>query len=103
MLQKLRFSPSLAQGNGLKDPVLLQLWYGLLLWLRLNSWPRNFHMPWVLPLKKERRKEKKNQTKHPSHAYDMPRPFTYRQKIIFLKVVAFSLLTEGDIRVKEMQ
>ena len=40
-----------AQCNGLKDPVLPQLWLGLQLWLGFNPWPRNFHMPWVRPLK----------------------------------------------------
>ena len=40
-----------------KEPLL---WLWLLLWRRFNSWPRNFHMPWVWP------KEKKTTTKKPN-------------------------------------
>ena len=36
---------SLAQHNGLKDLALLQLWRRSQLWLRVNPWPRNIHMP----------------------------------------------------------
>ena len=41
--------------SGSKDSMLL------LLWLRFNPWPRNFHMPQVQPLKRERQTEKINQ------------------------------------------
>ena len=30
-----------------------------LLWLRFNSWPRNFHMPQTQPKKKKKKKGKK--------------------------------------------
>ena len=43
--------PGLA--HWVKDPTLPQLW------LRFKLWPRNFHMLWVWPLKKKRKKEKK--------------------------------------------
>ena len=36
--------PGLAQW--IKDPLLLQLWYRSQLQLRLDPWPRNFHVPW---------------------------------------------------------
>lgn len=42
--------PSLAQCSGLKPTALPQLP------LRLNPWPRNFHMTWVQPLKKKKTK-----------------------------------------------
>ena len=41
-----------AQHNGLKDPVLPQLWCGLQMWLGFIPWPGTFHMLWVWPLKK---------------------------------------------------
>ena len=34
-------------GQLVKDPVLLQLWCRLELWLRFNPWPRKFQMLWV--------------------------------------------------------
>ena len=37
---------------GLKDPVLLQLWLRLQLQLRSDPWPRNFHIQWIWPKKK---------------------------------------------------
>ena len=51
--------PSLVWRNGLKDPVSPQLCHRSQLRLRFNPWPRNFHMPWVQPLKK---KKKQNTT-----------------------------------------
>ena len=34
--------------SGLKDPLVLQLWWHRWqLWLGFSSWPRNFHMPWI--------------------------------------------------------
>ena len=42
---------SLAQRQGLKDPVLPQLQHRLQLWLRFTPWPESFHMPWAQPLK----------------------------------------------------
>ena len=45
-------TPSPAQW--VKDLVLPYLWVGRSqLWLRFNSWPRNFHMPWVWSWKKK--------------------------------------------------
>ena len=46
--------------SGLKDPALPQLWLRLRsqLWLELNPWPRNFHMPWVQPKKKKKKKDR---------------------------------------------
>ena len=38
-----------AQDSGLKDQAMLQLQLGF------NPWPKNFHMPWVQPFKKERK------------------------------------------------
>ena len=35
-----------------KDPVLLLLWLGLLLWRRFDPWPGNFSMPWAQPKKR---------------------------------------------------
>ena len=35
-----------------KDPALPQLWQRSQLQLGLDPWPRNFHMPWVQPKKK---------------------------------------------------
>ena len=40
---------SLAQRNGLKDLVLLQLQQRLQLKFRFNAWPGNFYMPQVQP------------------------------------------------------
>ena len=40
--------PSVAWCTGLKDLALPQLWLGF------NPWPRNFHMPQVWPLKKQK-------------------------------------------------
>ena len=37
-----------------KDPVLLQLWCRLQLWLGSNPWPRNFSMPRVWLKKKKK-------------------------------------------------
>ena len=36
--------------TGLKNPALL--WHKLQLWLKFDSWPRNFHMSWCSHLKK---------------------------------------------------
>ena len=44
---------SLAGRNGLKDLVLLQPRLRSQLWLGSSPWPRNLHMLWVQPLKKE--------------------------------------------------
>ena len=33
-----------AATHWVKDPVLLQLWHSLQLWLGFNPWPGNFHM-----------------------------------------------------------
>jgi len=41
--------PGLAQW--VRDPVFLQLWCKMQRWLRFSSWPGNFHMPRVWPLK----------------------------------------------------
>ena len=40
-----------------KDPVLPHPWHRLQLELRLNPWPRNFHMPLVQPLGKKNLKQ----------------------------------------------
>ena len=40
-----------AQHSGLKDKVLLHLWIGV------NPWPGNFHMLWVQPFKKKKKKK----------------------------------------------
>ena len=40
-----------------KDLALSLLWHGLLLWLKFNPWPGNFHMPWAWP----KNKTKQNQ------------------------------------------
>ena len=45
--------------SGLKDPVLLQLQHRLPLWLRVNPWPRKFHMLQMWPQRKKRKKERK--------------------------------------------
>ena len=45
--------PGLA--SGLKDPVLPQLWLGF------DTWPGNFPMPQVQPLKKKKKKKKKKE------------------------------------------
>ena len=37
-----------------KDLALMQLWCRLQLQLRFNPWPRNLHMLWVQPKKKEK-------------------------------------------------
>ena len=37
-----------------KDLALSLLWLRLLLWHGFDPWPRNFHMPWVLPKKKKK-------------------------------------------------
>ena len=50
---------SLAQHSGLKDPVLLHLQHRLKLWLGFNPQPRNFHMPQVQQLKKEKRERER--------------------------------------------
>ena len=54
--------PSWAQW--VKDPVLLQLWCRSQMWLGLDPWPRNFHMPWAWP--KRKTKTKKMPTRTPS-------------------------------------
>ena len=46
-----------------KDLALLQLWHKLQLWFRFSPWPRNFHMPWVQPLKKKKKRKKKKRKK----------------------------------------
>ena len=46
--------PGLAQW--IKDLAQLCLWRRSQLWLRFDSWPGNFHMPWVW-LKKEKKEE----------------------------------------------
>ena len=48
---------SLAWCSALKDPTLPQRWHRLQLWLGFNPWPENFHMPWVWPLKKKKKKD----------------------------------------------
>ena len=44
---------SLAWHSGLKDLVLQQLWLRF-----ISLWPGNFHMPWVQPLKKKKKKKR---------------------------------------------
>ena len=46
---------SLLPEYGLKDPELLQLWHSSQLCLGFSPWPGNFHMPWMQPLKKEKK------------------------------------------------
>ena len=48
---------SSAQHSGLKDTMLPQLCCSLKLQLRFSPWPRNFHMLWVLPLKKKSKRK----------------------------------------------
>ena len=40
-----------AGGLVIKDPVLLLLWLGSLLWHGFNPWPQNFCMTWAWPKK----------------------------------------------------
>ena len=47
---------SQARGSGLKDQVLLQLQHRLQLWFRFDPRLGNFHMPWIQPLKKKKKK-----------------------------------------------
>ena len=47
-----------------KDPSLPQLWCRLLLWLRINPWPRNFHVLQVQLKKKKKEKEGGGVYKH---------------------------------------
>ena len=49
-----------------KDPALLLQHPGLLLWHGFDPWPRNFHVPGVLP-KKGKQKTKKQKTKNKMH------------------------------------
>ena len=42
-----------ASDKWVKDPALSLQQLRLLLWLRLNTWPRNFHMLWVQKKKKK--------------------------------------------------
>ena len=49
--------------SGLKDPALPHLWYRFQLWFRFNPWPRNFHMLWVWPFRKEGTKERRKEGK----------------------------------------
>ena len=42
-----------AQHSGLKDPALLHLWHRSQMWLRFSSWPRNFCLLQVRPLKQK--------------------------------------------------
>ena len=46
-----------------KELVLSLQWLGLLLWSQFDFWPRNFHMPWSQPRKKEGKKGKKKEIK----------------------------------------
>ena len=39
--------------------VLSLQWFGVLLWLRFDSWPGNFHIPWAWPKNKNREKASK--------------------------------------------
>ena len=41
--------------SAVKDPALPELWRKSQLQLRFIFWPGNFHVPWVRPLKKEKR------------------------------------------------
>ena len=50
---------SLDQHSGLKDPALLQLQCKSQMWFGFNSWPRNFHMLQVWPLKNNKVKQNK--------------------------------------------
>ena len=43
----------LTQHSGLKDPILLQLW------LTFTPWSRNFHVIWVRPFEKKKKKTEK--------------------------------------------
>ena len=45
--------------QGVRDLVLSLQWLESLLWHGFDSWPRNFHIPWVQP-KKKRKEKKKN-------------------------------------------
>jgi len=45
--------------SGLKDLALMQLLHRSQPQLGFNSWHENFHIPWVRPLKKKKRKEEK--------------------------------------------
>ena len=47
-----------------KDPVLLQLWHRLQMWLGFRSWPRNFHMLWVQPRKENKTKNSLKASPH---------------------------------------
>ena len=38
-----------------KDSALSLLCLWLVLWLGFNTWPRNFHMPWVWQKEKEKK------------------------------------------------
>ena len=44
--------PSPTPHDGLKEPVLPQLWHRSQLWLRFTPWPRNYHMLLVSHKKK---------------------------------------------------
>ena len=46
---KLKKTRSSLVAQRVKDPALSLLWFWLQLWCRLNSWPRNFCMPWSWP------------------------------------------------------
>ena len=43
-----------------RNSALSLWWLGLLLWLGLDPWPRNGHVPWARPKKKREREENGN-------------------------------------------
>ena len=53
----------LVVAQGVKDSASLLLWHRLKLWLGFDSWPRNFHIPWVRPKKKKKKKNRTEQNK----------------------------------------
>lgn len=58
-MKKSKSSPAVQE---VKDLVLLLQWPGLLLWCRVNPWPRNFHVPRVWQEKKKRKRRKKSKS-----------------------------------------
>ena len=46
--------------DGVKDLTLSLMWLRSLLWLGLDLWPGNFHMPWAQQKKKKDRNRQRN-------------------------------------------
>ena len=61
-----------------KDLALSLLWLGSLLWRRFDTWPGNFHMPWVQPKKEKRKKKDIENTLN--HIYTNMNSFVWKQK-----------------------